>query len=104
MVTQYLKPDKSILVIGCGNSKFSEDLYEDGFKNITNIDFSENVINQMKEKYESKIPDMKWEHMDVKDMKFPDGEFDVIIDKACLDAICCGDNSVPNSLLMLKQV
>ena len=44
MVTQYLKPDKSILVIGCGNSKFSEDLYEDGFKNITNVDFSENVI------------------------------------------------------------
>ena len=58
----------------------------------------------MKEKYEKKIPDMKWEVMDVKDMKFPDGSFDVIIDKACLDAICCGDNSVPNTTMMLKSV
>ena len=58
----------------------------------------------MKAKYENKIPDMKWECMDVKDLKFEEGSFDVIIDKACLDAICCGDNSVPNSLLMLKSI
>ena len=34
----------NILNIGCGNSLFSEDLYDDGFTNILNVDYEENVI------------------------------------------------------------
>ena len=30
-----------ILQLGCGNSNFSDDLYQDGFTDITNIDISE---------------------------------------------------------------
>lgn len=44
------KIDK-ILVVGCGNSQFSYGLYSDGFRNITNIDYSEIVIKNMSEKY-----------------------------------------------------
>lgn len=35
-----LIPDKNlkILMLGCGNSALSEDMYNDGFKNITNVD------------------------------------------------------------------
>ena len=35
--------DKSskILQLGCGNSNFSDDLYQDGFTDIANIDISE---------------------------------------------------------------
>ena len=32
--------DMKILVLGCGNAEFSEDLYDAGFKNQLNIDIS----------------------------------------------------------------
>ena len=37
---QYLKPEHKILVLGCGNANFSEDLYDAGYENVWNIDIS----------------------------------------------------------------
>lgn len=45
-----LTPDSKILVLGCGNAEFSEDLYDDGFHNVYNIDISSVVIEQMKDR------------------------------------------------------
>ncbi len=36
--------DIRILVLGCGNAEFSEDIYDDGYKNIVNVDISSVVI------------------------------------------------------------
>ena len=36
-----------ILVLGCGNSTFSADLHDAGFRNVTSVDFSPNVIDAM---------------------------------------------------------
>jgi len=36
--------DDHILMVGCGNSKVSEQMYEVGYKNIVNIDISPTVI------------------------------------------------------------
>ena len=36
--------DMKILVLGCGNAGFSEDLYDAGYENQINIDISEKVI------------------------------------------------------------
>ena len=47
---------------------------------------------------------MKWTQMDGKKMTYEDGSFDCIIDKACLDSILCGENSAPNSKLMLDEI
>ena len=44
VMTQYIKPDFKILMVGCGNGKMSENMYDDGYKNITNVDFSATVI------------------------------------------------------------
>lgn len=43
---QTLIPSKEsrILVIGCGNAPLSEDLYDDGYRNVFNIDISSVVI------------------------------------------------------------
>lgn len=41
----YMKKESRILVLGCGNANFSEDMYDAGFTNIWNIDISEIVIN-----------------------------------------------------------
>ncbi len=42
--------EAEILVVGSGNSDLSQQLYEEGFHFITNIDFSEEVISDMQER------------------------------------------------------
>lgn len=44
------------------------------------VDFSEVIIAQMKERH----PEMVWQVMDVREMKYGDAEFDLAIDKVCL--------------------
>ncbi len=39
-----------IINLGCGNSEFCEAMYDDGYKNIHNIDICDNVIDFMKER------------------------------------------------------
>jgi SAM-dependent methyltransferase len=77
-----------ILVIGCGNSTFSAELYDAGFHNITNIDFAASVIVRMTAEHAERRPLMRWLEMDMLDMSaFPDGSFDIVIDKGSLDAL-----------------
>ncbi|KAL6073733.1 Endothelin-converting enzyme 2 [Balamuthia mandrillaris] len=84
-----LGPSDDILHLGCGNSSLSEDMYKEGYKKITNVDFSSVVIQQMKERYEATMPEMQWHVMDVLDMSYPDASFDVAIDKGTMDALMC---------------
>jgi EEF1A lysine methyltransferase 4 len=77
-----------ILVLGCGNSTFSSDLYDAGFTNIVNIDFSAVVIEKMRVKHSALRPRMTWLVMDMLNMSaFGAEEFDVVIDKATMDAL-----------------
>ena len=75
-----------ILILGCGNSSLSEDMYRDGYRNIVNIDFSAVVIENMKRKCKD-LTEMQWMVMDMTNMTFPEGAFEVIIEKATLDAL-----------------
>ena len=52
------------------------------------------------------MPMLKWKQVDARNMKedFEDGTFDAVIDKACFDAVLCGDYSGPNSKLFLSEV
>ncbi len=62
--------------------------YQAGFQNITNIDLSNVVVDQMKEKY----PMMEWQIMDALDMTYPSGSVDNVIDKSLIDTILCYKN------------
>jgi len=75
-----------ILMIGCGNSSLSCDLYQAGYKNITNIDISDEVVEQMKQQNTDK-PEMEWLCMDMLNMAFENATFDVVLDKGTLDAL-----------------
>lgn len=75
-----------ILVIGCGNSKMSEEMYDDGFTNLTNIDISQVVIDQMKVRNEER-PSMQWIKMDVTEMTFENESFDIVLDKSTIDTL-----------------
>ena len=52
-------------MVGCGNSRLSEDMYDVGYHNITNIDISDTVIRQMTERNAKKREEMTFEKMDV---------------------------------------
>lgn len=105
IISQYMTKSDKILNIGCGNSKLSEDLSEEGYEDITNIDFSTKVITIMEQTYKEKFPKMQFKVVDVLDMKdFQNGSFNTILDKGTLDCILCGDNSVPNAAKMMAEV
>ena len=91
----YLKQSDRILIIGCGNSSMSDDLYDRGYHNIVNIDFSPSVIKKMGTASMAAGRDkMKWLEMDMLDMTFEDSYFDVIIDKATMDALMVDEGDV----------
>ncbi|XP_007433820.1 methyltransferase-like protein 13 isoform X1 [Python bivittatus] len=84
---RYLRPRDSILVVGCGNSELSEQLYDEGYHNIISVDINELVVKQMQERSTHLRPKMAYMVMDVLQMDFPDGHFQVVFDKGTLDAL-----------------
>lgn len=95
-LTPLLNPTDRILIVGCGNSSFSADVYDAGFTNIVNIDFSAVVIEKMKSIHGEVRPHMEWRVMDMTDLTFCDGEFDVVLDKAAMDALVVSEGDVWN--------
>jgi EEF1A lysine methyltransferase 4 len=84
-----------ILLVGVGNSSFSADLYDEGYTNLVNMDYSSIVIEKMKAKHEVLRPRMKWEVADMTTMSFEQHTpFDIVIDKAALDALMVDEGSV----------
>ncbi|KAI0306122.1 S-adenosyl-L-methionine-dependent methyltransferase [Multifurca ochricompacta] len=82
-----------ILMLGCGNSTLSEDMYDDGYTNIVNIDYSPVVIERMRARNYHR-PEMQWLVMDIRDLTFEDDSFDVVIDKGTMDAMMTAKGDV----------
>ena len=97
------KETGQILNLGCGNSEFAENMYDDGYKNIKNIDISHNVIKAMAERNKEK-EGMIYEVMDVRDLKYEDNSFDLAVDKSTIDALLCGEDAFINVAKMIKEV
>ncbi|KJA28183.1 hypothetical protein HYPSUDRAFT_156631 [Hypholoma sublateritium FD-334 SS-4] len=95
-ILHVLIPEKSakILMLGCGNSRLSEDLWEDGYRNIVNTDYSGILIEQMKNRHSVVRPEMEWHEMDVRDLSLDDESFDVAIDKGTMDAMMTAKGDV----------
>ena len=90
-------------MLGCGNALISQEMYDDGYQNITNIDISQVVIDDMKERNVDR-PNMTWEVMDVMKMSYEDNTFDIAIDKSTIDALLCGNASFLNVAKMTREV
>lgn len=79
----------------------SEEMFEEGFQYIHNIDVSSVVIKSMNEKYRDKGPNFKCIspcknnqtqfflvlQMDVRSMEYEDSTFDIVVDKGTLDSL-----------------
>mmetsp|Transcript_16075 Transcript_16075/g.30293 ORF Transcript_16075/g.30293 Transcript_16075/m.30293 type:complete len:216 (-) Transcript_16075:45-692(-) len=95
------KQSACVLHLGCGNSLLPEDMYDDGFQNIINVDNSEVVIAQMMQR-NMKRPNMLWVQMDAMDLSFPDEAFDLILDKSLIDTFACSE--IENIIIYLMEV
>ncbi|XP_058920250.1 endothelin-converting enzyme 2 isoform X4 [Kogia breviceps] len=85
-----LRPEDRILVLGCGNSALSYELFLGGFPDVTSVDYSSVVVAAMRARY-SHVPKLRWETMDVRALGFPSGSFDVVLEKGTLDALLTGE-------------
>jgi 2-polyprenyl-3-methyl-5-hydroxy-6-metoxy-1,4-benzoquinol methylase len=94
-----------LLMLGCGDSAFSADLYDAGFRNITNVDISEVCIANMRRREAQRRPTMTWRTADCTDLAcFPDGSFDAVIDKTLFDTLCTSDEAWSLIPSMLDEV
>ena len=104
-IIDYIKPEYKILNVGCGTSKFAEDLFYEGIKNVVNIDYSESAIRLLEEYFQEQQIESKCIKMDVLDMKdFKDEEFNLVFDKALLDSVLCGENALDTVKIMIKEI
>ena len=102
---KYINKNDNILHIGCGNSRLPETLSDEGYENITNIDFSQKVIEQISKRYKKYYPKMKFKVMDILNMKeFEENSFEIVIDKGALDCILCGEKSKENFEKSLSEI
>ncbi len=80
----------STLVVGCGNSRMAEEMYDDGFTDILNIDISEDVLQRMQKRAQRR-EGLRYQYVDARSMPFDDDSFHLVIDKGTLDALAHGD-------------
>lgn len=83
------RDNPKILHLGCGNSVVGERIYQRGYRNISNIDYSAFVIATMEKKYANICPEMEWIVCDIFELKPTLGTrlFDFAIDKGTLDSL-----------------
>ncbi|KAF9675546.1 hypothetical protein SADUNF_Sadunf09G0043400 [Salix dunnii] len=118
IVRRYIPTSSRVLMVGCGNALMSEDMVEDGYENIMNIDISSVAIDIMRRKYEH-VHQLNYMEMDARDMSFfPDKSFDAAVDKGILlslhldllfnvgtlDSLMCGSDDHISSVRMLREI
>jgi SAM-dependent methyltransferase len=101
-VAKHIPVHGSALVIGCGSSTMSAELLS-SFSRVSSIDTSDEVINQMKEKY-SRENGLEWATMDCTKLNFGNNTFEAVLDKGTLDTLLCYDNSEQLVERALKEI
>ncbi|CAJ0930184.1 unnamed protein product, partial [Mesorhabditis belari] len=104
-----LKPNSKILHIGCGSSHLSMRLYEAGFCDITNVDYSQILIDSSLQRYAASYPEMKWICDDMLSLnKIESNAYDVVLEKATIEALLVKEKSPwcpsDEALVVLDQV
>ncbi|XP_059608675.1 eEF1A lysine and N-terminal methyltransferase homolog [Phlebotomus argentipes] len=92
LLHKYVKPADEVLVVGCGNSSLSANLFDVGIRKMSSIDISPVVIKQMKQMHAGQRPELEFLQMDATSMSFEDGKFSVVLDKGTLDALMTDDS------------
>ncbi|THD18033.1 Methyltransferase protein 13 [Fasciola hepatica] len=110
--TKYIRKADRALVVGCGNSDLGLMIFEKlNVGDVTNIDISETIIRQMRQKHCSRKirAGLTYECMDVFTIEdnIKSGRmhpFSCVLDKGTLDAIHSGDNSDSDATNMFRNI
>ncbi len=84
---KYVRTKDDVLVVGCGNSTLSADLFDVGYRSLVSIDLSDVVVSQMNRMHARDRPELKFLKMDATKMEFSEGAFSCVLDKGTLDAM-----------------
>ncbi|PIN97497.1 hypothetical protein AB205_0113450, partial [Aquarana catesbeiana] len=107
LVRRQLRSGLRVLVLGCGTSSLSTDLYAEGVSPIISIDYSPICIKEMTER-NAGIPEISWMVMDARQLKFPDKSFDLVIEKGTLDSMMVDEkdpwNITPATVNLVDEV
>lgn len=74
-------------MVGCGNSELSEQLYDVGYKHLTNIDISETVVTHMNQRNAERRPGLTFQQVDATQTPYDDASYQAALDKGTLDAM-----------------
>lgn len=88
--------------------EISEDLYAEGHEHITNLDYSEPIIEMMSQRTAQSCPKMTWIVADFRNMpQIPSSSHSLVLDKGSLDALWSDGGSqwspAPNVLQDIHQ-
>jgi ubiquinone/menaquinone biosynthesis C-methylase UbiE len=87
--------DQPLLMLGCGNSRFGEDMVERGWRGpLIQVDVSSRVVDSMAQRCGTLISNghMNFVQDDATELSaFRDGMLDACLDKGLLDALHCAD-------------
>ncbi|KAJ4962482.1 hypothetical protein NE237_022421 [Protea cynaroides] len=88
LIREYVKPNASVLELGCGNSQLCEELHNDGITEITCIDLSAVAVEKMQKRLRAKgYKDVKVLEADMLELPFDKECFDVVIEKGTMDVL-----------------
>jgi ubiquinone/menaquinone biosynthesis C-methylase UbiE len=94
-VNPLAEKDQPLLMVGCGNSKFGEDMVGRGWRGpIIQVDVSSRIVDSMSQRCGDLISNghMNFVQDDATELSaFRDGMMDACLDKGLLDAIFCAD-------------
>lgn len=79
-------------MVGCGNSELSEQLYDVGYKHLTNIDISETVVTHMNQRNSERRSGLTFQQVDATQTPFEDASFQAAVDKGTLDAMASAED------------
>ena len=99
-----------VLHIGCGSSTLHEDLLKAGFQSVVNIDFSEEVIARMRDRYSDR-EELSFVVADARNLDPPDfggqESFDAVVGKGLFDCLLSHgseEHKVLNCQLTLRSL
>merc|ERR1719329_180866 len=97
-------PDRRVLILGSGDSRFPEDLYDSGVQGVTVLDRSQAAISAMAAQNVGVRDGITWVagNAEIPDLKTD--AFDVVVDIGLLDSVISEAGSAEQVLLEVKRM